>query len=36
MMAGATISMLPGLMLTLLMQRYIFRGIAIGSGFGGR
>ena len=36
MMAGATISMLPGLFLTVLMHRYIFKGIAIGSGFGGR
>ena len=36
MMAGATISMLPGLLLTVLMHRYIFKGIAIGSGFGGR
>jgi multiple sugar transport system permease protein len=36
MMAGATISMLPGLFLTILMHRYIFAGIAIGSGFGGR
>lgn len=36
MMAGATISMLPGLTLTILMQRYIFKGIAIGSGLGGR
>ena len=36
MMAGAAISMAPGLALTLLMQRQIFRGIAIGSGFGGR
>ena len=36
MMAGATISMFPGLFLTILMHRYIFRGIAIGSGFGGR
>jgi multiple sugar transport system permease protein len=36
MMAGATISMLPGLLLTILMHRYIFRSIAIGSGFGGR
>lgn len=36
MMAGATIAILPGLTLTILMQRYIFRGIAIGSGFGGR
>jgi multiple sugar transport system permease protein len=36
MMAGATISMLPGLILTILLHRYIFKGIAIGSGFGGR
>ena len=36
MMAGATISMVPGILLTLLLQRYIFSGIAIGSGFGGR
>ena len=36
MMAGATISMLPGLLLTILMHRFIFKGIAVGSGFGGR
>jgi multiple sugar transport system permease protein len=36
MMAGATISMVPGLVLTILMHRYIFKSIAIGSGFGGR
>lgn len=36
LMAGATISMVPGILLTLLLQRYIFSGIAIGSGFGGR
>ena len=36
MMAGAAISMLPGLVLTILMHRYIFKSIAIGSGFGGR
>ncbi len=36
MMAGATISMAPGLILTILLHRYIFAGIAIGSGFGGR
>ena len=36
MMAGATISMLPGLFLTILLHRYIFKGIAIGSGLGGR
>src|SRR5579871_6169704 len=36
MMAGATISMAPGLVLTILMHRYIFRSIAIGSGFVGR
>ena len=36
MMAGAAISMVPGLLLTILMHRYIFKSIAIGSGFGGR
>ena len=36
MMAGAAISMLPGLSLTVLLHRTIFRGIALGSGFGGR
>ena len=36
MMAGATISMIPGIALTILMHRTIFKGIAIGSGFGGR
>jgi multiple sugar transport system permease protein len=36
MMAGATISMVPGLLLTILMHGYIFKSIAIGSGFGGR
>jgi multiple sugar transport system permease protein len=36
MMAGASISMLPGLLLTILMHQYIFMSIAIGSGFGGR
>lgn len=36
MMAGAAISMLPGLFLTVLLHRYIFKGIALGSGLGGR
>jgi multiple sugar transport system permease protein len=36
MMAGAAISMVPGVLLTILMHRYIFKSIAIGSGFGGR
>jgi multiple sugar transport system permease protein len=36
MMAGAAISMLPGLVLTGLLHRYIFKAIAIGAGFGGR
>jgi multiple sugar transport system permease protein len=36
LMAGAGISMVPGLALTLLLQKYIFKGIAISSGFGGR
>ncbi len=34
MTAGATISMFPGLVLTILMHRYILEGAAIGSGFG--
>lgn len=36
LMAGAAISMIPGLCLTILLQRYIFSGIAMNSGFGGR
>jgi multiple sugar transport system permease protein len=36
MMAGAAISMLPGLSLTILLHRTIFHGIALGAGFGGR
>ena len=36
LMAGAAISMIPGLCLTILLQRYIFNGIAMNSGFGGR
>ncbi len=36
MMAGAAISMLPGVAMTLLLQRHIFKGIAVSSGFGGR
>jgi multiple sugar transport system permease protein len=35
LMADATISMLAGLVLTILMHRYIFKSIAISSGFGG-
>jgi multiple sugar transport system permease protein len=35
-MAGAAISMVPGVVLTILLQKYIFKGIAISSGFGGR
>lgn len=36
LMAGTTIAMLPGIVLTLLLQRYIFRGFQISAGFGGR
>lgn len=36
MMAGASISMMAGVVLTILMHRYIFKGIAVGSGIGGR
>jgi multiple sugar transport system permease protein len=35
-MAGATFSMLPGIVLAILLQRFIFKSIAIGSAFGGR
>jgi multiple sugar transport system permease protein len=35
-MAGAAISMLPGIFLAIVLQRVIYRGISIGSGFGGR
>ncbi|MBX5187879.1 carbohydrate ABC transporter permease [Rhizobium sp. NZLR3b] len=35
-MAGATISMLPGVILAIVMQRIVYKGISVGSGFGGR
>jgi multiple sugar transport system permease protein len=35
MMAGATISVLPGIILVLLLQRYLVKGIAL-TGIGGR
>ncbi|TCU11179.1 carbohydrate ABC transporter permease [Rhizobium sullae] len=35
-MAGAAISMLPGIVLAIVLQRVIYRGVTIGSGFGGR
>ncbi|SEI09298.1 carbohydrate ABC transporter membrane protein 2, CUT1 family [Rhizobium tibeticum] len=35
-MAGAAISMLPGILLAIVLQKVIYRGIAISSGFGGR
>lgn len=35
-MAGATLSIIPGVILAIVMQRVIYRGITIGSGFGGR
>ena len=35
MMAGATISVLPGIILVILLQRYLVRGIAL-TGIGGR
>ncbi|CDM60820.1 MULTISPECIES: carbohydrate ABC transporter permease [Rhizobium] len=35
-MAGAAISMLPGIFLAVVLQKVIYRGIAISSGFGGR
>lgn len=36
LMAGTTIAMVPGVVLTLLLQRYISRGFQITTGFGGR
>jgi len=35
-MAGATFSMVPGIFLAVLLQKFIYKGIALGSGFGGR
>ena len=35
MTAGATISMFPSLVLTILMHHHILEGAAIGPGFGG-
>jgi len=35
-MAGAVFSMLPGIVLAVALQKLIYKGIAIGSGFGGR
>ncbi|MFJ3054961.1 carbohydrate ABC transporter permease [Herbaspirillum sp. NPDC087042] len=35
-MAGAALSVVPGVVLAIVMQRIIYKGITIGSGFGGR
>lgn len=35
-MAGAAISMLPGLVLAIVLQQVIYKGITVGAGFGGR
>ncbi|TDW27184.1 hypothetical protein EV128_112185 [Rhizobium azibense] len=35
-MAGAAITMLPGIFLAIVLQKVIYWGITIGSGFGGR
>ncbi|AJY48094.1 ABC transporter permease [Martelella endophytica] len=35
-MAGATLSMIPGIILAIGLQQLIYRGIAMSSGFGGR
>jgi multiple sugar transport system permease protein len=35
-MAGATISMLPGVLLAIILQQVIYNGITVGAGFGGR
>jgi multiple sugar transport system permease protein len=35
-MAGATISVLPGVLLAIILQQVIYKGITVGAGFGGR
>ena len=35
-MAGAALSMLPGLVLAVVLQQVIYKGITVGAGFGGR
>jgi multiple sugar transport system permease protein len=35
-MAGAAFSMIPGIALAVILQKFIYKGIAMGSGFGGR
>ena len=35
-MAGATLSMLPGIILAIILQQVIYNGITVGAGFGGR
>ncbi|MGO6994051.1 hypothetical protein ACCT11_36630, partial [Rhizobium johnstonii] len=35
-MAGATISMVPGFILAIVLLRVIYKGITVSSGFGGR
>jgi multiple sugar transport system permease protein len=35
-MAGAALSMLPGLVLAIILQQVIYKGITVGAGFGGR
>lgn len=35
-MAGATLSMIPGIFLAIILQQLIYKGITVGSGFGGR
>jgi ABC-type sugar transport system, permease component len=35
-MAGAALSMIPGVVLAVVLQQVIYKGITLGSGFGGR
>jgi multiple sugar transport system permease protein len=35
-MEGAALSMLPGLVLAVVLQQVIYKGITVGAGFGGR
>lgn len=35
-MAGASLSMIPGIVLAIILQQLIYKGITVGSGFGGR
>jgi len=36
LMAGATLSMLPGILLAIILQKLIYNSIALNAGMGGR